>query len=120
MQQGRLVGLNLGGQWTDGTGMTENGICIDGRLTKIGDDVRFEYDRARLMEPWRIRTATTDAIALTFTPEYERISKAENGDYLSEVHQMFGRYDGTITPDEGAPISIDNLWGWIEDHVARW
>ncbi len=120
LQHGRLVGLNLGGQWTDGTGMTENGICIDGRLTKIGDDVRFTYDRARLMEPWRIETGATDAIALTFTPEYERISKAENGVYLSEVHQMFGRYHGTVTPDGEAPIAISNLWGWIEDHVARW
>ncbi len=27
MQQGHLVGLNLGGKWTDGTGMTENGLC---------------------------------------------------------------------------------------------
>lgn len=26
-QQGRAIGLNLGGQWTDGTGSTENGVC---------------------------------------------------------------------------------------------
>lgn len=120
MQSGRLVGLNLGGQWTDGTGMTENGICIDGKLTKIGEDVRFTYDRARLMEPWQIASASSDRIALTFTPEYERIAKAENETYLSEVHQMFGRYDGVITDATGEPIAISNLWGWIEDHIARW
>lgn len=120
MQNGRLVGLNLGGKWTDGTGMTENGICIDGKLTKIGDDLGFTYDRARLMEPWTIATASSDRIALTFTPEYERVSKAENETYLSEVHQMFGRYDGTIVESEGTRIAIANLWGWIEDHVARW
>ena len=51
VQGGRTVGLNLGGQWTDGTGMTENGICIDGRLTKISEDVVFEYDRAAMMKP---------------------------------------------------------------------
>ncbi len=28
---GPCVGMNLGGQWTDGTGMTENALCIDGR-----------------------------------------------------------------------------------------
>ena len=72
------------------------------------------------MEPWTIATASSDRIALTFTPEYERISKAENETYLSEVHQMFGRYDGAVTDDDGTRIAIANLWGWIEDHVARW
>ena len=59
VQDGRLVGLNLGGTWTDGTGMTENAICIDGRLTKICEDLRFEYDRADRMKTWRVRTAET-------------------------------------------------------------
>ena len=31
--------------------MTENGICIDGRLTKISEDLVFEYDRADMMKP---------------------------------------------------------------------
>jgi hypothetical protein len=57
IQGGRTVGLNLGGQWTDGTGMTENGICIDGRLTKLSEDLILEYDRAAMMKPWRVRTA---------------------------------------------------------------
>lgn len=33
------VGLvNLGGKWTDGTGMNENGFVIDGQLTKIHEE----------------------------------------------------------------------------------
>ena len=60
----RTVGLNLGGQWTDGTGMTENGICVDRRLTKISEDLVFEYDRGDYMKPWRVRTAATDRIGL--------------------------------------------------------
>ena len=43
-QTGRTIGLNLGGGWTDSTGMTENGICLDGCLTKIGEDLDFDYD----------------------------------------------------------------------------
>jgi Protein of unknown function (DUF2804) len=102
--QGDTVGLNLGGQWTDGTDMTENGVCIDGRLTKISEDLVFDYDRAAMMKPWRIRAAATGRIDLLFEPEFERIS--ENGtpdSYFMNTHQMFGRYLARITPDNAEP-----------------
>jgi hypothetical protein len=35
-------------------------------------------------------------------------------------HQVFGTYEGRITPDGGAPIEVHELFGWIEDHEARW
>ncbi|HZP58277.1 MAG TPA: DUF2804 domain-containing protein [Dehalococcoidia bacterium] len=121
VQSGRVVGLNLGGQWTDGTGMTENGICIDGRLTKISEDLVFEYDRGAMMRPWRVRTAATDRIDLRFDPEFERVSESGRRDaWFTSAHQMFGTYSGRITPDGGGPIEIADLFGWIEDHEARW
>jgi hypothetical protein len=121
VQGGRTVGLNLGGQWTDGTGMTENGVCVDGRLTKISEDLIFEYDRAAWMKPWRVRTAATDRIDLRFEPEFERASESGRRDgYFTSGHQMFGRYTGRITPAAGDPIELHNLFGWIEEHEARW
>lgn len=121
VQEGRLVGLNLGGQWTDGTGMTENGICIDGRLTKISEDLIFDYDRDAPMKPWRVRTAASDRIDLLFEPEYERFSENGSRDsYFVKTSQMFGAYSGRITPDDGVPIELGGLFGWIEDHEARW
>jgi hypothetical protein len=121
VQRGRTVGLNFGGQWTDGTGMTENGVCVDGRLTKISEDVVFEYDRAVMMKPWRVRTAATDRVDLFFEPEYERVSESGNKDtYYTNAHQMFGRYSGRITPDAGEAIELRDLFGWVEEHEARW
>jgi hypothetical protein len=120
VQSGRAVGLNLGGRWTDGTGMTENAICVDGRLTKVSEDLAFEYDRADVMKRWHIRTTVSDRIDMTFTPEYERVSKGGDGSYFSEVHQVFGIYDGRIAANDGLPIELNALFGWIEDHTARW
>ena len=120
VQGGHTVGLNLGGQWTDGTGMTENGICLDGRLTKISEDLIFEYDREMRMKPWRIRTTASDSIDLLFEPEFERISESGNEDRYMNVHQMFGSYSGRISPDGGESIELRNLFGWIEDQEARW
>ena len=118
---GRTVGLNLGGQWTDGTGMTENGICIDGRLTKISEDLVFEYDREAMMKPWRVRTAASDRVDLLFEPEFERVSKSGQRDgFFTDAHQMFGSYSGRINPDDAGPIELRDLFGWIEEHEARW
>lgn len=120
VQDGHIIGLNLGGGWTDGTGMTENGVCVDGRLTKIGEDLRFTWDRADRMTPWLIRTDGSERIDLRFDPVYERIAKTETDVFRSEVHQMFGHYSGRIVPDGGPPIVIDRLFGWIEEQDARW
>ncbi|TAK60170.1 MAG: DUF2804 domain-containing protein, partial [Dehalococcoidia bacterium] len=121
VQDGRTIGLNLGDKWTDGTGMNENGICIDGRLTKISEDLVLEYDRTDWMKPWRVRTSTTDRIDLRFDPEFERASFSGRRDaWFTEGHQLFGRYSGRITPDGGAPIDLRDLFGWIEEHEAQW
>ncbi len=120
VQSERTVGLNLGGRWTDGTGMTENGICLDGRLTKISEDLIFEYVPEMRMNPWRVHTAGSDRIDLLFEPEFERISESGNEDRYMNVHQMFGRYSGRIVSDGNRSIELRDLFGWIEDQEARW
>lgn len=116
---GRLVGLNLGGQWTDGTGSTENGVCVDGRLHKLSADLTWQYDKADFQQPWRI-SDPDGRLDLTFTPFMERVAISNVWLVRSEVHQMFGRYRGRITTSEGEVVSIPDLVGWAEDHVALW
>lgn len=118
-QNGRAIGLNLGGQWTNGTGSTENGVCVDGRLSKLSEELIWQYDKTAFMRPWRI-SAPSGAIDLTFTPFLERVAASNVWLVRSEVHQMFGRYNGAITTAEGETIPIHNLVGWAEDHIARW
>ena len=56
---------------------------------------------------------------LEFTPFIERVAKANLLLITSEVHQMFGRYRGTVITDDGEVIRLDNLIGWAEEHRAR-
>ncbi len=120
VQNGRTIGLNLGGRWTDGTGMTENGLVVDGVATKIGDDLLFEYDSSDFMRPWRIRTAGSDAVDLEFVPFFERVAKTNALIVRSEVHQMIGRFRGRVTTAAGETLAVDGLVGWAEEHRARW
>src|SRR3990172_1165694 len=115
-QGGRTIGLNLGGSWTDGTGATENAILVDGRISKVSEDVSFLYDRSDFMKPWRIRTERSERIDLRFEPVFERVARTNLLLLRSEGHQMIGRYSGAVVPDEGGPVQIEGLLGWVEQH----
>ena len=119
--QGRhTVGLNLGGQWTDGTGMTENGLCIDGRLHKLSEELIFTYDRTNFMAPWRIRTPASERVDLSFTPFFLKEGKLNLLLLAAELHVGFGHFSGHVVTDEGERIAIRDLMGWSEEHRARW
>lgn len=120
LEDGRTVGVNMGAGWTDGTGMNENGLCIDGHLVKLSEDITFLYDTGNFKAPWQIKTSITDRVDLVFTPFFERVAKTDALIIRSEVHQMIGRFAGTIRGDEGEDIKIEGAIGWAEDHHARW
>lgn len=117
---GRTIGLNLGAGWTDGTGSTENGLCIDGRLSKISEDLEFAYHPGDFMKPWTIRTTRSDQVDLRFVPFFERVAKSNLLLIRSEVHQCIGRFEGTVKTTAGEPIPVRDLIGWAEEHHARW
>lgn len=116
---GHTIGLNFGAGWTDGTGMTENGICIDGRLTKISEDVRFAYDSSNLMAPWTLKTESP-MVDVTFVPFFQRTAKTDVKVLRSEVHQMIGRFSGTVTDTRERQYQFSDIIGWAEEHFARW
>jgi hypothetical protein len=106
------IGVQLGGQWTDGTGATENGLFVDGRLRKIGATLRWSYDHAAFTKPWRVEG---DGVDLVFTPFLERTAKLDLRVLRTELHLCFGRWSGRVLDR-----SIDRALGWAEEHRARW
>lgn len=111
------LALQLGGKWTDGTGMTENALFVDGRLHKIGEELTWTYDRADWLRPW---TITGERVEVEFRPFHERAARVELGVVGTETHQCFGRFSGHARTDEGAWIDFDGLTGWAEEARQRW
>lgn len=112
ISDGRTIGIQVGGRWTDGTGATENGVVVDGVLHKISVPVAWEYDLARPLEPWRVHGGGLDAV---FTPFYDKTSKTSLGVLSSRTDQCFGVWSGTF---DG--IRFDGLEGFAEDVHNRW
>lgn len=116
----RRIGLNFGGKWTDGTGLTENAIFIDGQMQKISEDVQFIYDRTNFMKPWKIESKFTNRVRLTFEPFYERIATSNTPLLKYETHQMFGYYNGRIQLDNGSWLHIPQMIGCVEECMTTW
>lgn len=111
------LGIQLGGRWTAGTGMTENALLVEGRLHKIGEELRWDYDRQDWLRPWRI---AGERVGATLHPFHERVARTNLLVVAGETHQCFGHFTGWATTDEGERVDLDGLVGWAEEARNRW
>ena len=100
--------------------MTENALCIDGRLTTLAETLAFEYSITDYRRPWRIHSLQSDRVDLVFRPRVEKRLRVELLLAGAEAHICFGHFEGTIRPDGAAPIQISRLLGWAEEFRGRW
>lgn len=114
---GRVIGVQLGSKWTDGTGSTENALVVDGRLHKNSEELVWDYDPANWLSPWRIHGETAD---LTFTPFHDKASSTQLGIISTRTDQCFGHYAGWMLDDAGTRVVFDGILGWAEDVHNRW
>ncbi len=114
----RTIGLNLGFGFGDTSAATENCFILDGKVHKLGE-VKFSYDNQNFKAPWKM-VSPDGRLNLVFTPFFERVAKTDLKILRSEVHQMFGHYNGTLVTDEGKKLDVTDLIGWAEEHNAKW
>ncbi len=118
LPDGQTIGLNLGCGFGDLSAATENCFVLNGKVHKL-EQVKFSYESHDFMRPWKF-TDSEDRLNLNFVPFKERKAITNLGIIFSEVHQLLGRYSGTVRTDEGAIIQINDLIGFAEEHQARW
>lgn len=117
---GDTIGIQLGSKWTDGTGFTENGIIINGVLNKIGEELRWDYQPTRPLEPWHVRSRD-GVIDLTLSPIHDKPSKIFAGVFSHSGHQVFGKWSGTVCGFDDEPLTLtDDVLGFAEDISWRW
>jgi len=117
VSDGRVIGIQVGGKWTDSTGSTENAIVVDGRLHKIHDELTWEYDLASWRTPWRIAGGGLDA---TFAPFYDKVTRTNLAVVSARTDQCFGHWSGTFRTADGDVIAFDGILGWAEEVHNRW
>jgi len=98
--------------------MNECGFWVDGRLHHLGP-ARIEHDPKAPLQPWSVGTRN-GAARFTFTPEGERRGHVQAGLVMSDFHQPYGRFEGTVALPTGETVRVPAAWGVAEDHSARW
>lgn len=114
-----VVGLQFGAKWTEGSGYTENGFIIDGRLTKLGNELDWQYDWDAPMEPWHI-VDPGGQLDVTLHATYDKHTKLPGRDKGSETHQVFGTFSGRIRTDDGVELELDGIQGFAEEARQEW
>ncbi|HEY7916582.1 MAG TPA: DUF2804 domain-containing protein [Acidimicrobiales bacterium] len=114
-----IVGLQVGAKWTEGSGFTENGLIVDGRLTKLGSELRWEYSWDEPMRPWRIDDPGGQ-LDMVLTPRFDKYSQVDAGEFGSETHQVFGSWSGRLVTDDGIELRFSGLQGFAEEARQRW
>jgi len=116
---GHVVGLQFGAKWTEGSGHTENGFLVDGRLTKLGNELDWRYDWDEPMAPWRV-VDPGGQLDVTLTPRFDKHTKLPGRDRGSETHQVFGTWSGTIRTDDGTELRLEGIQGFAEEARQEW
>jgi hypothetical protein len=114
-----VVGLQIGAKWTAGSGFTENGVIVDGRLTKIGAELDWDYDWDQPMRPWHV-VDPGGGLDITLQPRFDKHTKTGAGEYSSETHQVFGTWSGALRTDDGRELEFRDLQGFAEEARQRW
>lgn len=115
----RTVGIQIGAKWTAGTGFTENGVIVDGKLSKIGRELEWSYDWDEPLAPWRV-VDPGGQMDITLHPRYDKHTSTAGRKRGSEVHQVFGTWSGRIVTDDGTEVSFEGLQGFAEEARQDW
>ncbi|MGN8244804.1 DUF2804 domain-containing protein [Cellulomonas soli] len=117
VHDGHVIGVQLGGRWTDGTGSTENALLVDGRLHKNSDELVWEHHPTDLLAPWRVHGPHAE---LRFVPFHDRVSHTDLLVVAQDTHQCFGAWEGWMTDSTGRRVTFTGIEGWAEDVRNRW
>lgn len=118
LPSGEPLGINIGTGFGENIQTNENSIIFDGRIHKL-EDINFHYHSKDRMRPWQIEDSE-GRLKLVFTPSLVRTGKTDLLVIKTHVDQMFGVFNGSVQLDSGQTIEVKNLWGFAEEHFARW
>ncbi|MCI1244797.1 MAG: DUF2804 domain-containing protein [Bacilli bacterium] len=124
IQDGHVIGWNLGYGFGDTKAASENMLFVDRKAYKL-NDVAFDIPmdkrgRDDFLKPWRFRSQTGD-IDLVFTPRIDRHSLTNALIIESKQHQVYGSFSGKfLVNDLSEAIEIHDLPGFAEKVSNRW
>lgn len=119
----KSFGFNIGYGFGDTTSATENMIFYEGKAHKL-DDIVFHIPKDlkgedEFLRPWTF-TSSDNRFNMDFIPIHDRADRTKVGPLLSDQHQVFGLFSGTVVLDDGIEITIKDFLGFAEKVENKW
>ena len=143
MVNGHRFGWNIGYGFGDTSAASENMLFYDGKAHKLSQ-VKFNIpSRNRqytthgscctsggttvetldqvddYLSPWTF-TSDDGRFEMLFMPIMDRASKTDVKLICSDQHQVFGKFSGTATLDDGTVIEVQDFLGFAEKVYNKW
>ncbi|MEG1527942.1 MAG: DUF2804 domain-containing protein [Clostridia bacterium] len=119
---GHKVGFNIGYGFGDTSSASENMIFYDGIAHKT-DRLTFNIPKKDnaddFLSTWTI-TSNDKRINLNFVPIIDRKDYTNIGILCTNQHQVFGKFSGTLTLDDGQTIQLNDCVGFAEKVYNKW
>ena len=121
LEDGSIFGFEIGWGFGDMSAATENTLFYNGKAHKIGKITMSEEksETKNWMEPW-VFTSSDGRFEMTMTPFYDNITKARVLFVGNICHQVFGRWNGTVTLDDGTVLEIHDMIAFCEYSDNMW
>ena len=116
-------GWNIGYGFGNTAAASENVLFYDGRIHKLGT-VEFhipkdEKGRNAYLNVWNF-TSDDNRFYMDFTPVLDRSALTSALIVQSNQHQVFGRFTGRVTLDDGTVLPVRDFFGFAEKVENRW
>ena len=116
-------GWNIGYGFGNTAAASENVLFYDGKIHKLGD-VSFNIpknDKGKedYMKPWTF-TSDDNRFYMDFTPVLDRSALTSVIVIKSDQHQVFGRFTGRVTLDDGTVLPVRDFFGFAEKVENKW
>ena len=116
-------GWNIGYGFGNTAAASENVLFYDGRIHKLGT-VEFhipkdEKGRNAYLNVWNF-TRDDNRFYMDFTPVLDRSALTSAIIIKSDQHQVFGRFTGRVTLDDGTVLPVRDFFGFAEKVENKW
>lgn len=114
---GRLFGFNIG-VFGDNRAATENALFYDGKGHKLGN-IALKKSEDGYMGDW-VFTEENKRFEMTMTPIFDNHTAIKLLRVNNNCHQVFGKWNGTVTLDGGETLQVKNMIAFCEVAHNNW
>lgn len=118
LPDGHVFGFEIGWGFGNMSYATENMLFYDGVAHKI-EEVYLKRDEKDFMKPW-VFTSNDGRFEMTMTPTYDNFTSSRLAIIGNICHQVFGKWNGTATLDDGTVLEIKDMLAFCEFSDYLW